>query len=332
MECLLAITSIRSCQTLRNQLKKLELYDENYKCTKLNSKQIGDTLWKAISSSLKVNRVALKNRIQTDGFRTPNVTLVWGLSPWVNYVDNEIKYGWDVERNMFSAGNAPERHRLGSLDCRKEVVVDLFAGIGYFTLPLLVHAKAEMVHACEWNPNAVTALSRKSWPIACAALKSSGGTLHIHENVSGLLHKSVVFCELQDRTRERFDCEGGGENICLECLSVIETLPVYSDDDSKVLTKEFFFDPSLVHKHCDSFTMVRDRLFARFSEEPITWKKLEWKVWALHVCHSVSAILQEVQAGQMSWKVSVLNIHHVKSYAPHVNHMVLDLHCSPVHL
>nr|CAD7567204.1 unnamed protein product [Timema californicum] len=135
--------------------------DLNYCCC---FSLLGDTLWKTISSSLKVNRVALKNRIQTDGFRTPNVTLVWGLSPWVNYVDNEIKYivfvrySWDVERNMFSAGNAPERHRLGSLDCRKEVVVDLFAGIGYFTLPLLVHAKAEMVHACEWNPNAVTAL------------------------------------------------------------------------------------------------------------------------------------------------------------------------------
>nr|CAD7454863.1 unnamed protein product [Timema tahoe] len=306
---------------------------------------LGDSLWKTISSSLKVNRVALKNRIQTDGFRTPNVTLVWGVSAWVNYVDNEIKYGWDVERNMFSAGNAPERHRLGSLDCRDEVVVDLFAGIGYFTLPFLVHAKAEMVHACEWNPNAVCPAniadrvnlgliptSRNSWPIACAALKSSGGTLHIHENVSELLHMSVVFCELQDRTRERFDCEGGSENTCLECLSIIETLPVYINDDSKVLTKEFFSDPSLVHKQCDSFTMVRDRLFAQFSEEPISWKKLEWKVWALHVCHSVSAILQEVREGQMSWKVSVLNIHHVKSYAPHVNHMVLDLHCSPVHM
>lgn len=34
----------------------------------------------------------------------------------------------------------------------------LFLGIGYFTLPLLVHAKAKLVHACEWNENAVEAL------------------------------------------------------------------------------------------------------------------------------------------------------------------------------
>ncbi len=31
-------------------------------------------------------------------------------------------------------------------------------GIGYFTLPYLVHAGAAHVHACEWNPNAVEAL------------------------------------------------------------------------------------------------------------------------------------------------------------------------------
>ena len=35
-----------------------------------------------------------------------------------------------------------------------------FAGIGYFTLPFLVHAGAEFLHACEWNPEAVKALAR----------------------------------------------------------------------------------------------------------------------------------------------------------------------------
>lgn len=33
-------------------------------------------------------------------------------------------------------------------------------GIGYFTLPILVHAKARHVHACEWNPNAIHSLKR----------------------------------------------------------------------------------------------------------------------------------------------------------------------------
>lgn len=34
------------------------------------------------------------------------------------------------------------------------------SGIGYFTLPYLVHAGAAHVHACEWNPDAVSALRR----------------------------------------------------------------------------------------------------------------------------------------------------------------------------
>ena len=33
-------------------------------------------------------------------------------------------------------------------------------GIGYFTLPYLVHAGTSMVHACEWNPDAVDALKK----------------------------------------------------------------------------------------------------------------------------------------------------------------------------
>ena len=36
----------------------------------------------------------------------------------------------------------------------------LLSGIGYFTLPYLVHAKAALLHACEWNPHAVAALRK----------------------------------------------------------------------------------------------------------------------------------------------------------------------------
>ena len=31
--------------------------------------------------------------------------------------------------------------------------MDLFAGIGYYTLQLLKNAHAAKVYACEWNPN-----------------------------------------------------------------------------------------------------------------------------------------------------------------------------------
>ena len=47
---------------------------------------------------------------------------------------------------------------MGEIVRRGEVVVDLFAGIGYYSLPILVHSEAEHVHCCEWNNDAVESL------------------------------------------------------------------------------------------------------------------------------------------------------------------------------
>ena len=59
---------------------------------------------------------------------------------------------------MFSSGNGTEKARMGSVAAAGETVVDLFAGIGYYTLQLLHHAGVAKVYACEWNPNSVAAL------------------------------------------------------------------------------------------------------------------------------------------------------------------------------
>ena len=40
-----------------------------------------------------------------------------------------------------------------------DVVVDLYAGIGYFTIPF-IKGGASHVHACEMNPNSIAALRR----------------------------------------------------------------------------------------------------------------------------------------------------------------------------
>ena len=61
---------------------------------------------------------------------------------------------------MFSSGNGTEKKRKGEACKAGETVVDLYAGIGYFTLPFLVHGKAAHVHACELNDNSVEALKK----------------------------------------------------------------------------------------------------------------------------------------------------------------------------
>ena len=122
--------------------------------------QFGDELWQVVTETLGVTRLARKSTINSDGFRTPRVCLLYGDNGWVMHVDNSIKYTFDVTKCMFSAGNITEKIRVGNFDCKGQTVVDLYAGIGYFVLPYLVHSKAAMVYACEWNKNAIEALRK----------------------------------------------------------------------------------------------------------------------------------------------------------------------------
>ncbi len=40
------------------------------------------------------------------------------------------------------------------------IIIFSLTGIGYFTLPILVHSGAKLVYACEWNPAAIEGLRK----------------------------------------------------------------------------------------------------------------------------------------------------------------------------
>lgn len=61
-----------------------------------------------------------------------------GDNGWVDHRENGITYSFDATKCMFSWGNLSEKLRMAHLNCQDEVIVDLFAGIGYFVLPFLV--------------------------------------------------------------------------------------------------------------------------------------------------------------------------------------------------
>lgn len=117
-----------------------------------------EELWGLVANSLGGKRLGIKGEI-SGSERRPDVELLLGKEGWVTHKEHGIEYSFDVTKSMFSAGNLPERGRLGELDCSGETILDLYAGIGYYTLPLLVRAGAAHVHACEWSEDAVFALN-----------------------------------------------------------------------------------------------------------------------------------------------------------------------------
>ncbi|XP_069723472.1 tRNA wybutosine-synthesizing protein 2 homolog [Phaenicophaeus curvirostris] len=269
--------------------------------------KLGPVLWETVASALGAQRLARRGRVLPDGMRSPSVTLLLGQDGWVEHVDNGIRYTFDVTKCMFSPGNITEKLRVASLPCSGEVLVDLYAGIGYFTLPYLVHAAAAFAHACEWNSHAVEALQRnlvlngvqdrcrihhgdsgqlelrdvadrvnlglipsseEGWPVACRVLKKdTGGVLHIHHNVETPVQRA----------------EGAG------------------------------FDGEVQHPVEDRRKEARIRP--------------EWQRWAEATATRIRGLLAELHGQQ--WHTSILHIEPVKSYAPHVHHVVLDLECRP---
>ena len=116
------------------------------------------SLWECVAEALKVERIGKQKQISDDIIRSSQAQLLLGDSSWVELLDFGVKLGFDACKVMYSSGNVTERHRIGNMDLKGETIIDCYAGIGYYTLPMLVRGGAELVHACELNQYSITAL------------------------------------------------------------------------------------------------------------------------------------------------------------------------------
>jgi tRNA wybutosine-synthesizing protein 2 len=189
------------------------------------------------ADELRMRSVIARTGHITGELRLPTMRHVWGdPNTETTHVENGIKYRFDPVQVMFSPGNLPERQRVAGLQVEGEIVVDLFAGIGYFTLPLAVHGRPARVIAIEKNPvsyhyleqnielNDVAAIVEPRFgdnrdvapigqadrvlmgylpdpteflPLALTCLKKTGGSIHYHTVVDLPLFPRTAFEKLQ---------------------------------------------------------------------------------------------------------------------------------------
>ncbi len=110
---------------------------------------------KAVKERFKVAAVCARTGPIEGELREPQAEVIAGDSTLTTHREGGVLYRIDVSKVMFSKGNAAERQRMAEAVKKDETVVDMFAGIGYFSLPMAKSGKPRMVYAIELNPTAM---------------------------------------------------------------------------------------------------------------------------------------------------------------------------------
>ena len=69
----------------------------------------------------------------------------------------------DVSEVMWSKGNKQERMRLTKIVKKNETIVDMFAGIGYFSIFIAKYCDPKKVYAIDVNPKSIKYLRKNVW-------------------------------------------------------------------------------------------------------------------------------------------------------------------------
>lgn len=112
---------------------------------------------------LKKPRGVIWQEALDDITRTPRTEIIWGECGETRHRESGYTYILDPSKVMFSQGNRTEKGRMAQMvraGNKPERVADMFAGVGYFTIPMA--GAGARVHAMEINPVACGYLQRNA--------------------------------------------------------------------------------------------------------------------------------------------------------------------------
>ncbi|KAF9899915.1 tRNA wybutosine-synthesizing protein 2 [Lobosporangium transversale] len=278
---------------------------------------------------------------------------------WAETCQNHVWYCWAPLFTMFSAGNITEKERIAHsksvFDSRDKIVVDLYAGIGYFSLVYLIHAGAKVVHACEWNPWSVEGLVKGakkngiSWEIYSSQLNSiEQGQEHEQE------HQEQKQDQDQDQEQyaqqrcdpaRQLDQSGGSSSSTSRSNNNINgrkkkprdfgKLVIYPGDNAQWV---FCFENQAHHVNLGLIPSAEpgwvlgvralcpnEGGYLHIHHNIRVGEEEAFKVNLLQSLRSLFAVWKK----SASWSIHIRHIENVKSFAPMVFHYVLDVECRP---
>ena len=254
------------------------------------------SFYAAVAAAFRCRRLGRQQPVQAGLKRRSAVQLLLGDDGRVEHRENGVVFAFDVRLSMFSSGNGTEKQRMIRLvnaalqqprpSSRPYVVLDLYAGLGYFSLPLLVHTAVAHVHCCEFNADTFAALQAS---LARNGVDPRRVSLHPGDNRRAELRRAL---------------RGSVDRALLGLLPS-------SEDGYQTALSSLKDEGGWLHIHANVHCEQR-------------------REWVDGTLHRLSALLEcDDDARRRRWAVREEGVERVKTFAPFIDHLVLDVRLIP---